>query len=114
MTDIICDAPASFTKMKDGSWGLRIQGTAKAGQSIAVQKRDGGSKTVEIGRVVWTGNGISLATISGSGSTQRATARPARASRYSADRAPGGRKCSYCGARDCAKAWDPRDLCDQD
>jgi hypothetical protein len=28
--------------------------------------------------------------------------------------APGGRKCSYCGSRECARAWNPHDLCDED
>lgn len=28
--------------------------------------------------------------------------------------APGGRRCPQCGSRECAKAWSPRDLCDED
>lgn len=30
------------------------------------------------------------------------------------DSAPGGKTCSYCGARDCPRAWDPRELCQED
>lgn len=33
---------------------------------------------------------------------------------YSADNAPGGRKCPMCGARDCPRAWNSRDLCQED
>jgi hypothetical protein len=28
--------------------------------------------------------------------------------------APHGRRCPVCGSRECAKAWDPHDLCDDD
>jgi hypothetical protein len=28
--------------------------------------------------------------------------------------APGGATCPMCGSRECARAWDPRDLCDED
>ena len=28
--------------------------------------------------------------------------------------APSGRRCDICGSRECARAWNPRDLCDED
>jgi hypothetical protein len=28
--------------------------------------------------------------------------------------APEGRRCDYCGSRSCSRAWNPRDLCDED
>jgi RNA polymerase subunit RPABC4/transcription elongation factor Spt4 len=28
--------------------------------------------------------------------------------------APGRRRCPNCGSRECSRAWDPRDLCDED
>lgn len=28
--------------------------------------------------------------------------------------APRGRRCPMCGSRECARAWDQRDLCDED
>lgn len=34
--------------------------------------------------------------------------------RHHSDNAPHGRTCDYCGARDCPRAWDPRDLCQED
>lgn len=37
-----------------------------------------------------------------------------RAGYRSGDVAPGRRTCPMCGARGCARAWDPRALCDED
>lgn len=48
----------TYTKLRDGSWGLRIAGAAQPGARVSVA-----TKTETVGRVLWTGNGISLATI---------------------------------------------------
>ena len=62
---------ATYTKLRDGSWGIRYssESTAKAGDRIAVTKRDGTTKTETLGRLVWAGNGVAIATIAQSGNS---------------------------------------------
>lgn len=52
-------ASASFTKLKDGSWGLRISHpateTIAPGMTLTVTKRDGSSSTETVGSVIWVG-----------------------------------------------------------
>jgi hypothetical protein len=57
----------TFTKLRDGSWGLRIEGSAQNGQSVTVTKKSGEQEVKQVGKVLWTGNGISLATIASNG-----------------------------------------------
>lgn len=55
---------ATYTKLRDGSWGIR--GPAAEIQSyknVTVTKKDGTSKTEMVVSVVWSGNGVSIATI---------------------------------------------------
>lgn len=54
---------ATYTKLKDGTWGVRVEGTAKTGQSVRVTKKSGESKTETIAKVLWFGNGISLCSV---------------------------------------------------
>lgn len=54
---------ATYTKLKSGEWGVRVDGTAKAGTTVAVKKKDGTTKSERIVKVVWSGNGISLCAI---------------------------------------------------
>ena len=55
---------ASYTKLKDGDWGVRIEGTLDKGTrtEITVTKRSGETKTEKV-VVLWSGKGISLAKI---------------------------------------------------
>jgi hypothetical protein len=46
---------ASYTKLRDGSWGVRTEGRVVEGLVVTVTKRDGSVKTETIGRVLWTG-----------------------------------------------------------
>ena len=102
----------SYTKLKDGSWGVRVEGTAQTGQSVQVTTKAGAVKTERVASVLWTGQDKH------SGKTMSLCSVLARAhsggSYAAGTRAPHGRTCPMCGSRDCAKAWDPRDLCDQD
>jgi hypothetical protein len=55
---------ASFTKLRDGSWGLRIVANSIVpGTTVQVRKKSGQTDTKTIGRVVWSGNGVFLCTI---------------------------------------------------
>lgn len=53
----------TYAKLRDDTWGLRAEGKLVPGASVKVTKRDGTTKTETVGRVVWTGNGVTLATI---------------------------------------------------
>lgn len=66
---------ASYTKLRDGSWGIRVQGSAKAGQVVVVRKKDNTSKDETIERVLWTGDGISLCSIGRSQQTRASNSR---------------------------------------
>lgn len=54
---------ATYTKLRDGSWGVRAAGKVVAGQTITVAKRDGSTKTETVDRVLWSGDGVTLASI---------------------------------------------------
>jgi hypothetical protein len=100
-------ATATFTKLKDGSWGLRVAGEVAAGDEVTVSKRDGSSETKSVGRVLWTGSGVALCTIADSGARRSGTMRYRGQSRGGAAApVPGysqwctGR--TSCGCFDCA------------
>lgn len=73
------------TKLRDGSWGLR-GANLTPGATVTVAKKSGETKTETVGRVLWTGNGVSLATIAGSMGERDAMGRTST-----------GRKCIACG-----------------
>jgi hypothetical protein len=77
---------ATFTKLKSGDWGLRIQGDAASGQSVQVKRKDGTSESKTVGKVLWSGNGITLATIAGNESSSSG-----------GSRSSGRNCCSACG-----------------
>lgn len=54
---------ATYKQLKNGAWGIRVGGIVLAGETITVTKRDGSSKVETIGRVLWTGDGVSICTI---------------------------------------------------
>lgn len=53
----------TYTKLKDGSWGVRAEGTVKAGAVLTVTKKDGSTKTETVKVALWSGNGITLCAI---------------------------------------------------
>ena len=60
----------TYTKLRDQSWGVRIDGECKLSteiglQKVSVTKRSGETKTETV-RIIWAGKGISLAKIEGS------------------------------------------------
>ena len=68
---------ASYTKLKDGSWGVRVPGKATDGQQITVRKKDGSTKPETIKTVLWTGKDrdgaeVSLCSLAGGNSGSKA------------------------------------------
>lgn len=60
---------ASYTKLKSGDWGIRIEKPAgpdalRAGTTVTVMKRDGSSKTETVGCVLWADNDVAICAIS--------------------------------------------------
>lgn len=62
---------ASFKKLRNGSWGISGPSSEiREDAVVTVTKRDGSTKTVTVTKVLWTGDGKSIAAISnGSGSS---------------------------------------------
>lgn len=54
---------ATFTKLKNGDWGVRVEGEVTEGQSIVVTKKDGSTDVKTIQKVLWNKDGISLCSI---------------------------------------------------
>lgn len=75
MTSQITSAASSatYTKLRDGSWGLRVTGTTtpKANEKVVVAKRDGTSKVEHVAAILWSGDGVHLCTISQAFVSQR-------------------------------------------
>lgn len=46
---------ATYTKLRDGSWGIRVAGSARAGATITVHKKSGETRSETVARVLWTG-----------------------------------------------------------
>ena len=83
---------ATYTKLRDGSWGVRVTGAAvKAGDRVTVTKKSGESKVEVIDRVLWTGNGVSLCSVRGSGAPARSGHSPRAGRRNYED------ECELCG-----------------
>ena len=80
---------ASPAKLKDGTWGIRAEGTLVPGQAVMVTTKSGKSWETVVSRIVWSGNGVCIAT-----TVARATPAPAARGGYS--RRTG---CS-CGSRE--------------
>jgi len=51
---------ATWTKLRDGSWGLRSTVKLAPGNNVTVLKRDGSPSTLTVGRSVWEGEGVFL------------------------------------------------------
>lgn len=65
---------ATYSKLRSGEWGIRVQGPARKGQSLTVAKKSGETKTETVRNVMWSGNGITLCAIEQS--SRRSSAQP--------------------------------------
>lgn len=87
---------ATYTKLTNGDWGIKVTGDISAGASVTVTKRDGSTKSEIVGKVVWTGKDkysdaqVSICTVQ---QVQRVSCRPA----YRGGRGSGRRECDECG-----------------
>ena len=52
----------SFTKLQDGTWGIRSTEPLHPGQAVEVQTRSGQVKHETVGEIKYSGNGVTVAT----------------------------------------------------
>lgn len=55
----------TFAKLRDGSWGMRVEGEVKPGDYVKLKRKDGSSQEKKVREVVWTGQGVTLASFYG-------------------------------------------------
>jgi hypothetical protein len=93
----------TYAKLNDGSWGIRADGALAVGQTVTVTKRDGTTKSETVGRVIWKGDGVTLAAIgttpSSSANTTRTATLPAPRRRR-AGNGLGSRTGCSCGSQE--------------
>lgn len=93
---------ATYTKLQSGDWGLRgTPSELTAGAVVTVRKSNGETKRETVGRVVWTGNGVSIATIVSKASSSSSTSSyGGRRGGYRGGYANDGTvRCRHCGQR---------------
>lgn len=66
---------ATPAKLRDGSWGARVAGKARAGDLIWVKARNGKEWQARVTKVVWSGEGVTLV------ATESVDRKPARRER---------------------------------
>ena len=54
---------ATYTNLKSGDWGIRSTEKVKPGQPVSVTKKDGETKSETIKAVLWSKDGIWLASV---------------------------------------------------
>lgn len=87
---------ASPAKLRDGSWGAKILGSAQVGQMITIRTQAGKTWSATVSNVIWSGNGITLvSTRSNDSHSPSSSHRPKK--KYGAGR------CSECG--EFLKSW---------
>ena len=111
---------ASPAKLRDGSWGARVRSEqVSPGDVVTITTAGGKTWQARVERVVWSGEGVSICATSSldrapSGTDSRGHSIRSGASYRAGVTAAHGRTCPSCGSRECARAWDPRDLCEDD
>jgi hypothetical protein len=51
---------ATPAKLRNGSWGARVHGAVREGDTIEIRTKAGKSWQARVRRVVWSGQGVSL------------------------------------------------------
>lgn len=75
---------ATYTKLRDGSWGIRVTGqTVQPHDFVAVKTKAGAVKTECVKKVLWQGDGVTLCAIGARRSAAAPTYRCKR--RYGCD-----------------------------
>lgn len=59
----------TYTKLRDGSWGIRSTEELNPRSIVYVTKKSGEEKAETVGTLVWSGNGVWLYTVGGRSSS---------------------------------------------
>lgn len=63
---------ATWTKLRDGSFGLRVSSEdVRPGETVTARRKDGSTSREIVGRVLWTGEGVALCTVGSSAPAPR-------------------------------------------
>lgn len=54
---------ATFTKLRNGNWGARVNGSPCPGQTLTISRRDGSTVTKTVDKVIWSGQGVTLCSL---------------------------------------------------
>ncbi len=53
----------TYTKLRNGSWGVRVEGYCRTGLVVTVTTKGGKKKHETIDKIFWSGNGLSICSI---------------------------------------------------
>jgi|GEM_PF-3190725 len=100
--------PATPAKLRDGSWGARIEGSAALGDILQITTQAGKTWQARVTRVVWQGEGVALVATASLDSAPRAAA-PAK--RTASVRTSG--RCKVCRGpiQDCSYGRAMHGMC---
>jgi hypothetical protein len=91
----------TYTKLRDGSWGIRSTEQVAPGATVLVERRDGVKKYETVSAVVWSGNGVWLSSIQPKSSPKVSAETPVEtapvAKPKTSSRPAGWRPCGYPG-----------------
>jgi hypothetical protein len=93
-------AAATFTKLRSGDWGIRATFDVAPGAPVTVARKDGTTTVVTVGRVIWKGDGVVLATIDRDGKAKSSKARRGPWTCYvcgGTSKDPACQRCWECG-----------------
>jgi len=88
---------ATWAKLKDGSWGVRVTSQSGAGQSIQVTKKSGEKSTVMLVQLIWTDNATVWLYSVGAAKTSLGSATKTWGSSSSSKYRVQGKECAECG-----------------
>lgn len=92
---------ATYTKLRDGEWGVRVSGKPNLGDVVQVRKQSGETKQERVTRVVWSDSTISICAIERSQAPSAAAPRRALSPTRRALRSAYGRPRGGCGYPGC-------------
>lgn len=56
-------AIASYTRLNNGNWGVRVKGEVSPGDRLSVYTRGGRAKPEVVDKIIWRGTDISLCSL---------------------------------------------------